>query len=104
MASTSRVSRIKGAMCVLVKECILRITKAGDVVVLIEHVEQSGNVQEALTLLVYEHEAYVADAKRVMPHRLELRRIKKNAGRSPPVTTHVPRPWRPSGCSLLVTL
>ena len=57
MASSSRASRIKGAMCVLVKDCILRSTKAGDVVVVIEHVGQSDNVQETLTLLVYEQSA-----------------------------------------------
>ena len=57
MASSSRASRIKGAMCILVKDCILRSTKAGDVVVVIEHVGQSENVQETLTLLVYEQSA-----------------------------------------------
>jgi hypothetical protein len=44
-------------MCILVKDCILRSTRAGDVVVVIEHVGQSDTVQETLTLLVFDQSA-----------------------------------------------
>lgn len=47
-------------MCVLQKDCNVRNTKAGDVVVVIEHVAQSDNVQETLTLLIFEQSAATA--------------------------------------------
>ena len=44
-------------MCILVKDCIVRSTKAGDLVVVIEHIRPEDDVVEELTLLVYDQSA-----------------------------------------------
>ena len=44
-------------MCVLVKDCIVRSTKAGDLVVVIEHIRPGDDVQETMTLLVFDQSA-----------------------------------------------
>ena len=44
MASSAHASRVEGSMCVLVKDCNVRSTKAGDLVVVIEHVRPVDDV------------------------------------------------------------
>ena len=44
-------------MCVLVKDCIVRSTRAGDIVVVVEHVRAEENSAETLTLLVFDQAA-----------------------------------------------
>ena len=44
-------------MCVLVKDCNVRSTKAGDLVVVIEHVRPVDDIVETMTLLVFEQSA-----------------------------------------------
>jgi hypothetical protein len=44
-------------MCVLVKDCIIRSTKAGDLVVVIDHIRAEDDVVEELTLLVFDQSA-----------------------------------------------
>ena len=54
MATSGNGSRIEGSMCVLVKDCIVRSTKAGDLVVVIEHIRPGDDVVETMTLLIFQ--------------------------------------------------
>jgi hypothetical protein len=49
--------RVEGKSCVLVKDCIVRNTRAGDIAVVIEHVKPGNDAVETLTLLVFDQSA-----------------------------------------------
>ena len=60
MATSGDDARIEGRMCILVKDCIVRSTKAGDLVVVIDHIRAEDDAVEELTLLVYDQSAATA--------------------------------------------
>ena len=44
---------VSGAQCVLVKNCVLRDTKAGEIAVVVNHSQPSNGVSELFTLMIF---------------------------------------------------